>query len=335
MFRRGIEWEREVCGEAELREAREEEHVGEPARRDAVQRAAALLDPLVVHVPPVCACDTASAPGGGAARTRCEGHHVSGAEDEHVDWVLDPIGDHAIRRQCIHAFSVRVDEGNVRAVERGQVFIVECRPLAPDGVPRLELCGGFRVLHDLVDTRSDPFSAGQIQTVQLRDMLRNFLRRHYPWRTDDPTVRGHLAPRVGYEIRPVFWLVDQDRVVVDRPGVLPSLSSRDLVPPFVRIGGVLVSHVDAGGCALEDEEFFGPLGKLWNYLNSSGAGANDSHALVLELVHSRRSGRSACDRVVPASSMECCAFEVIETRQGWDLRRDDGPCTKEHELRRH
>ncbi|CAK5268251.1 unnamed protein product [Mycena citricolor] len=333
VLRRGFERKREVHGEAELREAREEEHVGEPARRDAVQRAATLLGPFVVHVSPLCARDAEPPPGGGAARACSEGQLEPGTEDEHFDGILGAVGDYAVRGQRIHTLPVRINEGDVRAVERGKVIVVERRPLAPDGVPRLELRCGFRVPHNLVDACPDPFGAWQVQTMQLCDVLRNLLRRHYPWRTNNSAERRDLARRVGYEIRAFFGLIGQYGVVVDRPGVLPSLASRNLVLPLFWISGMLVSHVDAGGCALEHEEFFGPLGELRDHLDRSGAGADDPHALVLELVQIRRCRGSACDGVVPPTSVECRAFELIETRQGWDLRRHYHPCSEAYELR--
>ena len=58
-------------------------------------------------------------------------------KNEHVQHILDSIGDEASWCAPLYAFTICVYERDVGLVERGKVPILEGRSFAPHGIPRL------------------------------------------------------------------------------------------------------------------------------------------------------------------------------------------------------
>src|SRR5262249_23761511 len=143
-----IEEVREVRREAGLL-GPHDEAVREAAAVHAVQGAHAVLPALrELHaVPP----DDLVAGAPGVVRPDLE----AGGEDQAVDWVLLPRDDEAVRRHALDALPLRVDEGDVRAIEGLEVVVVEAGPLAELPVPGLERIRGGALAHDPVHARAD------------------------------------------------------------------------------------------------------------------------------------------------------------------------------------
>ena len=98
-------------------------------------------------------------------------HLEAGGVDQHVDRVLLAVEDRAVLADLGDALAVRVDEVDVRTVERRQVVVVEARPLAHEHVPRLERVGRGRVLDGLVDALVDPHHRVDVGVLLAADLL--------------------------------------------------------------------------------------------------------------------------------------------------------------------
>ena len=115
------------------------------------------VGPLVGEGQPVAADDLE------AGALRVAGADLeSGRENQTVQRVFDAVDHDAVSGDLLDAEAVGVDQADVVAVERLQVFVVKARPLAVVPVPRFERLGGGRVSDDGFDARPDLFHLGEV-----------------------------------------------------------------------------------------------------------------------------------------------------------------------------
>jgi len=163
-----------------------------------------------------------------------------GREDQAVELVLDPVDDDAALGDALHAPPVRVDERDVRTVERLQVVVVEARPLAELAVPRLERVGGRGVLHDRVDARADLLHLQEVGGLEhLGDRLGRQVRVAFA-HGDGEQLAGDVGPAVGDEILFGPPARGERLEVLDAPPLPAGLERRGPLG----IGGSVGAHVD-------------------------------------------------------------------------------------------
>src|SRR5215471_4025667 len=90
---------------------------------------------------------------------------TSGVDDA-VDLVLDAVGDDTFPGDSLHTLGLAdIDQRHVRAVECGQVFVVEGWPLAEHTVPGLQSLSNLLVLNDLVHPRTNRVHLAEVRQL--------------------------------------------------------------------------------------------------------------------------------------------------------------------------
>src|SRR4029077_16067553 len=85
----------------------------------------------------------------------CDAEFETGGVDDQIDWVLRAVEDDSVAADPVEAPTLRVDQRDVRTVERRKVVFMEARPLAEPAVVGLESGRGLRVTDLLVDPGPD------------------------------------------------------------------------------------------------------------------------------------------------------------------------------------
>ena len=166
--RLNIEQVGEVHGETRLGDA-QDEAVREAIDGEAVQRANPVA-PLLGQRQPVATDDFET----GTPRV-FRADLESGREDQAVDAVFGAVHHDAVGSDPLDALALGVDEGDVVAVERLEILVVEARSLAEVAVPRLERLGGGGVGHDRVDSGADLLHLGEVGQIHC---AQTFFVRH-------------------------------------------------------------------------------------------------------------------------------------------------------------
>ena len=195
---------------------------------------------------------------------------------------------------------------DVVAVEGGEIFVVEARPLAHEHVPGLERVGRRLVVHDVLDAAVDAHHLVDIGVFLAADFF--FLGE-----------RGHR----GLLLRIAF--ADSHRLHAAR--FLPAGASRR---GPIGIGRLVVAEIDAGRGALEDVELFGSAAEARDCLNGAGAGADDADDLV------RQFGEILAGVVViPTRGVERVALERFHAGYFGELGLGQRAVGADHEFGLH
>src|SRR5271154_1204115 len=256
----------------------------------------------------------------------------AGGEDDTVDLVLDAARDDALLRDAFHALGIaRVDELDVRAVERRQIVVIEGRPLAELPIPGLERLGRLGVGYGLIDTRANLVHLDEVGKLGLQGLvLRLFFGGVFTQRETDRQVAENLRPAVVHQ-------VDLDRgaddhvVEVLAPASLPA--GLEGLYPF-RIGGFVAPHIHRRWRTLEDIKLLRVRADVRYGLDRCGAGADQSDTLVGQLCQAAVVV-PACIIVIPPAGVEGVAFEALDAGNGRQLRPVERTGARDHEPRPH
>ena len=224
----------------------------------------------------------------------------SGCEDQAIDGVFGAVDDDAAGRDPLDAKAAGIDEGDVVAVERLQIFVVKAWPLAEVAVPRFEALGGGAVGHDRVDAGPDLLHLGEVGHF---DCAQTFFVRH----TGDTALPHH--EQFLDDARP--GVVDQVLVGLTARGEQLEVLDAVTLPavlevrrPF-RIGRPVAPDIHRGRGALKDEQLLHRPTQVRHALDRGRTGADDPHPLVRQL---GQVGAGVV--VVPPAGVECAAAEI-------------------------
>ena len=307
----GLERVGEVEAATTALRARDDEQVREALAVQAEEGLRAFLLPLPLQ-------RAAVAPGDHVERG---GRHPleAGGVDQHVERVLHAVVHHAALVDLAHADGRGVHEVHVRQVERGQVLVVEGRALAAVGVEGLQRRCRLRVLHDRVHARANLLHDAEVG-VEL--LVQQLLHRQRALVLLALLELGDLAGEV------VVVGLDGGAAGRDlREARAPCPRPTGLVGPGLDLllrGGALVAHVHRRRRALEHVQLAHDLRELRDHLHGGGAGADDAHALALQV-----------DMVVPARGVEGLALELAHALDARELGRGEDAVRQDHEARAH
>src|SRR5579872_868838 len=137
---------RKVRGYAVLRDAHVEA-VWESRTVEAVQSLETTRPTLAQRVAAAAINFEAGATGVGGT------NFESGRKDDAINLVFNAVEHQPLLGNAIDASPAGIDQGDVRPIERRQVFVVESRALAKQTIPGLQGLGGFLVLYHRIHTR--------------------------------------------------------------------------------------------------------------------------------------------------------------------------------------
>ena len=260
-----------VCRKAGLRRAHDDQ-VRETVHQHAVQAAIA-VSPMLRQLAPVTPADIVTGP------PRVFGTHFKPRRiDQAVDLIGLAIGDDRILRDPLDAPALCIDQRDIVPVEGRQVAVMETGPLAELAIPRLQRFGGGLVLDDLVNAGPHLFhlleigNLGQFGQVFRAEVLVAFLRGDKQQVTDD------MRPAIHHQVLRRKTARDQ-RVEILHPVLVPP--GLQAFRP-VRIGRLVVAHVDGRRRPLEHIEMLGALGDMRHALHRRRARPDNPDALALQ-----------------------------------------------------
>ena len=199
----------------------------------------------------------------------------TGCEDQTVDAVLDAVDDHTVAGDPPDALALRVDEGDVVAVERLQILVVEARSLTEVAVPGFERFGSGGIGDNRIDAGPDVLHLREVghfhcaQTLFVGHPFDSGLPHHEELLDD-------ARPRIVDEVLIGLAACGEQLEVLDAV-TLPSVLQR-LRP--CRIGRSVATHIDGRRGALKDEQLLDCFGDVRDALDGGGTGSDDPDPLV-------------------------------------------------------
>ena len=184
-----------------------------------------------------------------------------------------------VRGDPFDAPALRVDEGDVVAVERVQILVVEAGPFAEVAVPRLERFRGGTVGHDRVDAGPDLFHLREVSQIRCAQTL--FVG--HPGDAGlphDKELLDDAGPGVVDEVLVGFPAGCQQLEVLDT-AALPAITQ---VGGPCRVCRAIAPNVDGRRGALKDQKVVNRFRQVRNTLDGGSAGSDDAHSLVRQLV---------------------------------------------------
>ncbi|TLS21416.1 uncharacterized protein PpBr36_10219 [Pyricularia pennisetigena] len=256
-----------------------------------------------------------------------------------VELILLAVNHQPLAGCLLHPVVLGLHERDVVPVEDVQVLVVERRPLAPDGIPRLERLGRLLVLgHDLVDPLPRPLRHRHVAQHHALDVLGDLLQRQrvlgmraagrHPIRVQfGPAVvdqvfchvgfAGHDAREIGIACRP------------------PPRPRGDLFLPLLGVDLLLAPFVNGRRGTLKDKELPGALGQRRRALHTGGPRADEPHPLALQLVAERIPRLTARDVVLPPGRVHRLALKVLQPLELGHLGVAQDAVGQHDELGRH
>ena len=290
---------REVHREARLHDA-DQEQVREAAHVEPLERRRP-VGPLLRHRLPAAAVHLVAGTAG-VLRADLE----AGGVDQAIEVEVLAVGPHASLVDALHAPALGVHQRHVGPVERGQVVVVEARPLAELAVPRLQRLGHHRVLHDLLHPGADLLHLVEVgQFDRGGQALRAGVA--LPVAHPDQQVADDVGPAVAHQVLRLGDAADQVVEVVHPPLLPAGLQRRRPL----RVGGPVVAHVDAARRALEHVEVLCRRAEVGHALHRGGAGADDADHLVRQPVQPARAVAAGV-LVVPPAGVERVAGVALD-----------------------
>src|SRR5271154_4435031 len=235
-------------------------------------------------------------------------HFESGREDDAVRLVLDAVEHQPFFCELIDAAAHRVDQRDVRPVERRQIVVIESRALAELAVPWLQRVGGPLVLDELVDARANLVHLFEVGNFRKASDL---FHRQRGVLVSSQEQAAEVADDVGPSVADQVDIRGQARhesVEIFHAMLLPARLQR-LHP--LGVSRPVAANVDRRRRALEHVQMLRVPAQVRHALHGSRAGADNGDALVGELVQISV-GIAARVAVVPAAGVESVALVTLD-----------------------
>ncbi len=251
--------------------------------------------------------------------------------DQAIDRIVGPVRNHARRRDPIDPAPFRIDQCDIRPVERIQIFVVKARPLAELPVVRLQRFCNLAVLDHLVDARTHLLHLLEIgEFHQLVDRERLPAPHILLRALSQDQVANDLRPPVADQILGLIAAGQQNVEVVHPPLLPPGLKR---VRPR-GIGRPVRAHVDRRRRPLKHIEMLRCRTEMRHALHRRCASADDADNLVFQTgqIAVRVATRVL---IVPAARMKRMPLETFDARNPRQLGPMQRPAGQTHEARLH
>ena len=252
----------------------------------------------------------------------------AGAENQAIEFIFTPVDHHAAFGDPLDALTLGVDQMHIRPVEGVEVLVVKAGSLAELVVPGLEGLGGGRVFDHRIDARPHAFHLAVVGQLDQFGLIAHGFAGDRLATGRQQDAADQVGPAVVDQVDLEFGARD-DRGEVGHTLALPA--GLEALCPF-GVGRTVITHIDRGGRALEDEELLGACAEVRHALHGGGTGADDADPLVLQAGEAAIA-IAAGVVVIPAAGVKGVPLETADTGHARQLGPMQRAAGQHHEPR--